>query len=71
MRHGLIWKIMRRRVYHYLAWIHRQQMGDNCIQSLSELVYTNLINLDLAGVPVMSSDRNGISPYNQAGGHCL
>ena len=38
----------------------------------SELVYTNLINcLDLAGVPVMSSDRNGKHPIIGAGGHCV
>ena len=35
----------------------------------SELVYTNLINcLDLAGVPVMSSDRDGKHPLIGAGG---
>ena len=38
----------------------------------SELVYTNLINcLDLAGVPVMSSDRDGKHPLIGAGGHCV
>ena len=38
----------------------------------SELVYTNLINcLDLAGVPVMSSERNVKHPVIGAGGHCV
>ena len=38
----------------------------------SELVYTNLINcLDLAGVPVMSSDRENMHPVIGAGGHCV
>ncbi len=38
----------------------------------SELVYTNLINcLDLAGVPVMSSDRESMHPVIGAGGHCV
>ena len=38
----------------------------------SELVYTNLINcLDLAGVPVMSSDREKMHPVIGAGGHCV
>jgi radical SAM family uncharacterized protein len=38
----------------------------------SELVYTNLINcIDLAGVPIKSSERTGKHPLIGAGGHCV
>ncbi|MBT96200.1 MAG: B12-binding domain-containing radical SAM protein [Acidimicrobiaceae bacterium] len=38
----------------------------------SELVYTNLINcIDLAGVPIKSSERTEEHPLIGAGGHCV